>query len=187
MRIPFPQSVSIGTDIIRLSRLSKPQIFRKLARRILQPAEQQVFYTRFPQVTATASIELLWNNKAEPERKCCDWLGGRWAAKEAAKKAWGASLLSFRDLRIETEPSGNVVVICALLSEEGSHQEFDEQVAKLSLSHDGDYAVATVLASPLSEGIAAELRRRKAEAEMKVTLHRPGNDEAITQRTGSEN
>jgi holo-[acyl-carrier protein] synthase len=176
MRIPFPNSLSIGTDIIRLSRLSKPQIFHKLAQRILQPAEQQVFHNKFPQASVDAGTP--WSKQAE--LKCREWLGGRWAAKEAAKKAWGAALLSFRDLRIETEPDGNIVVVCALLPRGGCSHDFDEQVAKVSISHDGDYAVATVLAFPLSDGIVGELRRRKAEAEQRVTLQRPGNDADTT-------
>lgn len=113
MRISFPHSLSIGTDIIRLSRLFKsPHTFRKLVLRILQPVEQQVFFERF----GTLSIENAPEHSIT-ERKRHEWLGGRWAAKEAAKKAWGASLLSFKDLRIETAPDGDIVVVCALLGE----------------------------------------------------------------------
>ena len=177
MRIPFPHSLSIGTDIIRLARLSKsPHVFRKLVLRILQPAEQRVFRERFPNwskdTASTGSII---------ERKQREWLGGRWAAKEAAKKAWGASLLSFRDLRVETTSDGNLLVVCALMEGGQPGQSFDEQVAKLSLSHDGEYATANVLASPLQESIIAELRRRKSEAERNVNMTPQGkgnNEEA---------
>lgn len=172
MRIPFAHALSIGTDIIRLSRLSKsPHTFGKLVLRILQPLEQQIFNKRFPQSSPDASPR---NNITENKRR--EWLGGRWAAKEAAKKAWGASLLSFKDLRVEAEPDGNVVVVCALLPE----GEFDDQVAKVSISHDSAYAIATVLASPLSESIVSELRRRRAEAERSVTPQTPGSDETAT-------
>lgn len=177
MRIPFPHSLSIGTDIIHLTRLSKsPTFFRKLVLRILQPVEQRLFYERFPNLSkdTASTISII-------ERKQREWLGGRWAAKEAAKKAWGASLLSFRDLRVETTSDGNLLVICALLEGGESGQLFDEQVAKLSLSHDGEYATATVLASPLQESIIAELRRRKSEAERNVNMtpqEKSNNDEA---------
>jgi hypothetical protein len=43
-----------------------------------------------------------------------------------------------------------------------------EQVAQLSISHDGDYTVATVLAAPLHPDISAELQRRKELAQSKV-------------------
>jgi holo-[acyl-carrier protein] synthase len=174
MRIPFPHSLNIGTDIIRLSRLLKsPHTFHKLVLRILQPVEQQVFFERFGTLPLGNAPE-----RSITERKGHEWLGGRWAAKEAAKKAWGASLLSFKDLRIETAPDGDVVVVCALLEGGQPGQEFDEQVAKLSISHDGEYATATVLASPLHESITAELRRRKSEAEKSVTPKLTGNDKA---------
>ena len=175
MRIPFPHTLSIGTDIIHLTRLSRsPNLFRKLVLRILQPVEQRVFHERFPNwsedTASTGSII---------EQKQRDWLGGRWAAKEAAKKAWGASLLSFRDLRVEATSDGNLHVVCALLEGGQPGQSFDEQVATLSLSHDGEYATATVLASPLQESIIAELRRRKSEAErnVKMTPQERGNNQ----------
>ena len=177
MRIPFPCSLSIGIDIIHLTRLSKSQhVFRKLVLRILQPVEQRVFHERFPNwPDDSASTGSIIGIKQQ------EWLGGRWAAKEAAKKAWGASLLSFKDLRVETTSDGSLLVVCALLEGGQAGQSFDEQVAKLSLSHDGEYATATVLASPLQESIIAELRRRKSEAERNVNMtpqEKSNNDEA---------
>ena len=43
-----------------------------------------------------------------------------------------------------------------------------EQVARVSISHDGEYATATVIATPLHPEIVAELEKRKAEAERKL-------------------
>lgn len=125
-------------------------------------------------------------------RNLATHLAGRWAAKEAAKKAWGATLLSFKDLRIEIlDPSsGEIGVICQSCSHENEAEKENggegesrsriesggggsggngngsmiQQVAKLSISHDGDYAVATVIATPLHESIVAELRRRRERA-----------------------
>lgn len=165
MRIPFPHSLSVGTDIIHLSRLAKSQHhFRKLVSRILQPVEQKVLDDRFPHWSEeTASKDSL------QDRKRREWIGGRWAAKEAAKKAWGASLLSFKDLRVETAPGGDLLVVCAPLDGGQPSHSCDEQVARVSISHDAEYAIATVLASPLHHTIIAELGRRKSEAERNVT------------------
>jgi len=76
--------------------------------------------------------------------------------KKAAKKAWDASLLSFRDLRVEADSHGAVHIVCdtrltaSHLSDHSvsSTSKVTEQVAQLSISHDGDYTIATVLATP---------------------------------------
>lgn len=162
MRIPLPQLLSIGTDIVHLPRLLKsPRELKALADRILHPAEQKVFRENLD----------AWNQQG-PEKgrvhRVHEWLGGRLAAKEAAKKAWGADLVGFKDVRIKLTAQKRPYILCSPFSDQGQAPFHAQQAAQLSIAHDGDYATATVLASPLHDEILVELGRRKAEAEKKV-------------------
>lgn len=169
MRAHFPLNLRIGTDIIATDRILspvKPDVKRmvRLSKRFLHPRELNDLNRRFPEWRLAERHDNL-----QP-RQAAAWIAGRWAAKEAAKKAWDAALLSFRDLRVEIESGGGVCIICDTHLQEGlsSSRQVTEQVAQLSISHDGDYTLATVLASPLHPDISAELQSRKAEAESKV-------------------
>ena len=172
MRIPAPTTLNIGTDIIsvaRLTRLFGPPVERqsRFVDKILHASEVQELHRRFPQWQATKSQV----QAHEDFRKITFWLAGRWAAKEAAKKAWNAHLLSWKDLRVEAEVGGNVLIICNPDSDPNTSttSPIIEQAAKLSISHDGDYATAVVLAAPLHADILSELGRRNREAEARVT------------------
>lgn len=74
------------------------------------------------------------------------WLAGRFAAKEAARKAapGGATSISWKDVLIRAAPAS---------SAGSSRPEIiylngaESRLGKLSISHDGDYVVATVLAA----------------------------------------
>jgi holo-[acyl-carrier protein] synthase len=171
MRIPFPFALSVGTDIVAIRRLIRTHTagsghLQRLAHRFLHPQEISDLGRRFPE----------WLNLHELDErhrlKIASWLAGRWAAKEAAKKAWGASLISFKDLRIEVLETGEVHILCQSYSsvngdDAPNERNSMEQAAKLSISHDGDYAIATVIASPLHSEILAELSKRKAAADRK--------------------
>ncbi|ERF69628.1 hypothetical protein EPUS_03620 [Endocarpon pusillum Z07020] len=147
-RIAFPCSLSVGTDVVylpRIRRLISKREGRNLipfAKRILHPLEIRDLSHRHPQ----------W--QAQHEKSCVDseslikWLGGRFAAKEAARKAMGATTLGWKDVRVEVKGSGEPQIICAIRDIEN---ENIEREAKLSLSHDGDYVVATVLAAATPE------------------------------------
>ena len=165
-RIPNSLPYTIGTDIINIKRINE-LIFRsaqhndggkRLSRflgRILHPLERQDFDKRFP-----ASFKALGNRHgrarcsgptAQFHNSTGSWLAGRWAAKEAAKKAWGAQALGFKDVRVEICERGEVQIVCHgwKTSAVGQALEEAEQVGRLSISHDGEYAVATVMATPL--------------------------------------
>lgn len=76
------------------------------------------------------------------------WLAGRFAAKEAARKAApaGAAALGWKDVAVvvgERGPGG-VSARPELLF--AGRESGDERLGRLSLSHDGDYVVAMVLA-----------------------------------------
>lgn len=117
-------------------------------------------------------------------RRVRNFLAGRWAAKEAARKAWGAHLLGFKDVRVvydlqnrpgdHSDPSANAEIKSAgvkVISEpyygplglnaeaigQGPHQE-----GCLSISHDGDYVVGTVIAEPLTEQMRSLFEGRKS-------------------------
>lgn len=73
------------------------------------------------------------------------WLAGRFAAKEAARKAapGGAASMSWKEVIIRVEPdrNGRPEVVYLKKGEDVGH------VGKLSISHDGEYVVATVIAA----------------------------------------
>ena len=165
-RIPITLPYTIGTDIVHIKRI-RELIFRRLQPndgskrltrfldRILHPLERQDFDKRFP-----ASFKLSDNEyprdsnhglTAQFHESTGSWLAGRWAAKEAAKKAWGAQTLGFKDVRVEICEGGEVQIVCYgwRTLAMGQLPETAEQVGRLSISHDGEYAVAMVMATPL--------------------------------------
>jgi phosphopantetheine--protein transferase-like protein len=175
MRLSFQLGLRVGTDIIATNRVLSPhqpdlQRAIKLTNRFLLAPELRDLTRRFPS----------WNDVNIHQdqlrtQQVAAWIAGRWAAKEAAKKAWNASLLGFRDLRVEADSSGAVQIICdtsqttsSTSGDYASSETITEQVAQLSISHDRDYTIATVLATPLHPDISCELERRKQLAEAKV-------------------
>jgi holo-[acyl-carrier protein] synthase len=160
-RVTFPFRLDLGTDIVylpRIHRLISKRDGRNLvpfAKRILHPLELRDLSRRHPQ----------WQE--QPERPSArsesvvQWLGGRFAAKEAARKALGATTLGWKDVRVEiTENSGQPRIVCAMKS---LNKETIEQEAKLSISHDGDYVVATVLAAAAQEMVMhSDIKRNEA-------------------------
>lgn len=77
------------------------------------------------------------------------WLGGRFAAKEAAKKAIGVRRVCWKDLRIKRADgiNGGRPNIIFKTKRKG-----EEQIARLSISHDGAYVMATVIAPDVETG-----------------------------------
>lgn len=172
MRAPFPLSLRIGTDIIATNRILSPvkpdyKRLTRLAARFLHPRELDDLSRRFPNWEDAQSYD------GSQRHQLAAWLAGRWAAKEAAKKAWDATLLSFRDLRVEPDTGGRVQMICDTCMTRSlanaPTNRITEQVAQLSISHDGDYTIATVMATPLHHDISAELALRKSEAEARLS------------------
>ena len=158
-RIPFARSPCIGTDIVKIDRIRDlvwnkniptPQGKRipRFLERILHPLERLDFDARFPNLINNLAVQN--NIRFRHRNSTATWLAGRWAAKEAAKKAWGATKLGFKDVRVEICAGGEVQIVChgKMVSQNGETEEA-EQVGRLSISHDGDYAIATVLVTPL--------------------------------------
>lgn len=130
--MPLP---SIGTDIVHLPRIlrliNKPGYLTRFTTRILTTTENTDFQRRFhlqPPSDPTTS--------PPASRDMARWLAGRFAAKEAARKAApeGAGDVSWKDVQVGIGRGGRPDL--RVLGRE----------AKVSISHDADYVVATVLA-----------------------------------------
>ncbi|KAI3002513.1 hypothetical protein CBS147482_6629 [Aspergillus niger] len=101
---PFPFALNIGTDIVHLPRitrlLARPNYLTRFTHRILHAREQQDFRTRF----ALPSLPPLSSQTQTPSISISPdmtrWLAGRFAAKEAARKAAprGAAHISWKDV-----------------------------------------------------------------------------------------
>lgn len=143
--IPFPYSLNIGTDIVHLPRIvrliNRPDYLHRFTRRILHEQEQQDFRTRFSLLPSSSGAEKITPDMAR-------WLAGRFAAKEAARKAApaGAASLGWKDVivRVGEVDKGRPEIV--YLDHLGG-ESCEGRVGKLSISHDGDYVVATVLAA----------------------------------------
>ncbi|MBN1356182.1 holo-ACP synthase [bacterium] len=117
----------IGTDIIRISRI-------KRAMERTGEFEERVF--------APAEIEYC-RRMARPERH----FAARFAAKEAVMKALGTGWsggLRFQDIRIDRDPNGAPRVTITEPSR-SAIGDIDRMHIHVSMSHDGDYAVAIAM------------------------------------------
>lgn len=130
---PFPIPLHIGTDVVHLPRIlrliGKPGYLARFTHRILTPQEQSDFRRRFHLSDAAVGLPA--------SRDMARWLAGRFAAKEAARKAApaGAGAVSWKDVRVQVGEGGR------------PGMEVSGREARVSISHDADYVVATVLAA----------------------------------------
>lgn len=118
--------LAIGTDIVRVARLEKH--------------------------VARPDSGFLRRSFTDRERHVCgnrvSSLAGRWAAKESVMKALGAGLgeIPLTDIEIDRDDRGRPVVRllreAARLADTAGLTQW-----QVSISHDGDYAVAMVVAS----------------------------------------
>lgn len=174
--IPFPLAVNIGTDIVHLPRITRllqqPNYLTRFTRRILSDQEQLDFQTRFlnnlqTQKQPTSFPTTPFQTPITPEMT--RWLAGRFAAKEAARKAapGGAAALGWKDVVIRVpeaseilEGQGTSTGMEANVSQEqegisrrpeivfrGNGKDQPDRLGRLSISHDGEYVIATVLAA----------------------------------------
>ncbi len=118
--------LAIGTDIVRVTRLEKH--------------------------VARPDSGFLRRSFTEREREVCgdrvSSLAGRWAAKESVMKALGAGIgeVPLTDIEIDRDADGRPVLrlhgAAALRAEQAGLSHW-----QVSISHDGEYAVAMVVAS----------------------------------------
>lgn len=186
MRVPFRPGLVLGTDIAYLPRfldMEEPNFtrLRSLARRVLTKTE----YASMTDIAPMLDVCADRNNPVFQDRavrhKLRSFVAGRWAAKEAAKKAWGAELLSWQQLEVTARgDEGRPTIHCFLPTDGTGHADAKEmitsQLASLSISHDQDYATAVVLAEPLHPTLRAEFERIMREARAKTDgslTHKP--------------
>ena len=127
----------------------------------------------WPIMNLRVDSERRTHNDRATEHKLRDYIAGRWAAKEAAKKAWGADLLSWQQLEVTARgDEGRPTIHCFLPTDKLEHPDADRMItsqqASLSISHDQDYATAVVLAEPLHPKLRAEFVKIKSEARAKT-------------------
>ncbi|KAL3475272.1 4'-phosphopantetheinyl transferase superfamily [Aspergillus californicus] len=167
----FPLPINIGTDIVHIPRIARlicrPTYLPRFTRRILSNSEQQDFQTRF---SIPSSLLELSPRPSPPQPKkhaaigplritpdMSRWLAGRFAAKEAARKAapGGAESIGWKDVVVrvgdgdgigESGAMGRPEIVFLDPNREEGDGEGEGRLGQLSISHDGDYVVATVLA-----------------------------------------
>ena len=120
--------IGLGTDIVEISRLKK----------VLESHDQH-----FTERVFTQAERVL----AEGKKESVTFYAGRWAAKEAAAKALGCGIgknCALNEIEIINSPSG-----APLLTFSGNAEKFAAEAGvkdiKISISHETDYAVATVI------------------------------------------
>ena len=167
--IPFPIALNLGTDIVHLPRIAallarRGNYLTRFTRRILCDQEQRDFHRRFKDSLAVQSNTNTNQSKhtSPVTSDMTRWLAGRFAAKEAARKAapCGAASIGWKDVmvRVQEESEGDSEasrlarvegvsrrpeIVYLGSKEDGS----DSRVGRLSISHDGEYVVATVMAA----------------------------------------
>ena len=119
----------IGVDIVVISRIEKmiEKFGDKALAKFLRPKE----------------IALV---------KSSSTAAGFWAAKEAASKAIGTGIgkqCSFKDIKISKDENGAP----KLKYKKHIRKKFKIQNSKLSISHDGGFAIAVVVSTPTKSNI----------------------------------
>lgn len=118
----------IGTDVVRIPRIQA--LHERYGNQFLNRV-----YTAFEQQYCLTSARHLHSR-----------LAGRWAAKEAVTKALGTGWrgIGYREIEVVRKPSGEPTV-CLHGRAALRVAPYGQLEWQLSFSHDGDYAVATVL------------------------------------------
>lgn len=156
--LPFPLALNIGTDIVHIPRitrlLTQRDYLTRFTRRILSANEQADFATRFKE-----TLQLRTPTPSKPPLVTAEmsrWLAGRFAAKEAARKAapGGAASIGWKDVVVSVQEDESGVErtsrrpeVVYLDAGDGEGRGAPGRVGRLSISHDGEYVVATVLAA----------------------------------------
>lgn len=118
--------IGIGTDIVKLARL-KTALTRS----------GEAFLHR---VYTAAELD--------EAKDRLEYLGGRWAAKEAAAKALGCGIgaeCSFTDIEVSDAPSGAPSISCRASAVARMEMVYRDLRWHVSISHEREYAVATVI------------------------------------------
>ncbi|KAI0160912.1 hypothetical protein GGR52DRAFT_562140 [Hypoxylon sp. FL1284] len=161
-------AAAIGLDICRIPRIKKnltSPMAARFVRRILTPQEIEMPHTwRY--------IGYLFSPSEKPKstsaEKAAEFMAGRFAAKEAVIKAYHLRKLSFHDIVVtyqgylptasdketpsdspeagdDSTAQGSGGPPVAIIQSDEAHEK---AYARLSISHDGEYAAAVCLTTP---------------------------------------
>jgi phosphopantetheine--protein transferase-like protein len=191
MRIPFKSGLRIGTDIADFTRFIKPLSkpgdgpmlldwphFFRLERKILRLRESSDMRFRFPwlpsyPVSTEGNFDL--SSVAEHQvSRLRGYFAARFAAKEAAMKAWGADITTWQDLEVVRQkhddqqerndhtPYLSITIDSTMPRVRESTGQTIVQEGMLSIAHDGNFATAVVLAEELHPELRRGLEQSKA-------------------------
>ena len=134
--------VSIGTDLVHIP---------SFAQQLELPG------TRFVQVFSASELRVVQARGLSGVARG-QHLAGRWAAKEAFIKAWSQALygrppvmaeesVDWAEIEVHPDAWGRVALALRGEAARQAHDSLGEYTTALSISHDGDYATATVILS----------------------------------------
>ncbi|HEY9623328.1 MAG TPA: holo-ACP synthase [Crinalium sp.] len=140
-------NIRIGTDIVHIPRIKTAldRFGEKFLQRVYTPIEQQDF------------LKLLSSSRGDADGRGIARLAGRWAAKEAVVKALGTGWRGVRytDVEIQRQSNGEPHV-CLYGSASARAIYWGGCQWQVSLSHDGDYAIATALLYVIPESVDSQ-------------------------------
>ncbi|KKO79494.1 4'-phosphopantetheinyl transferase [Corynebacterium striatum] len=130
---------AVGTDLVCIS---------EFAQQLSVPG------TRFESVFSATELRVA-TRKGDSARRA-EHLAGRWAAKEAFIKAWSQALyglppvvaendVDWQEIEVQPDAWGRVALVLHGHIKESVAASLGDMRTSLSISHDGDYATATVL------------------------------------------
>ncbi|HAT1132126.1 holo-ACP synthase [Corynebacterium striatum] len=130
---------AVGTDLVCIS---------EFAQQLSVPG------TRFEAVFSATELRVA-TRKGDSARRA-EHLAGRWAAKEAFIKAWSQALygrppvvaendVDWQEIEVQPDAWGRVGLVLRGHIKESVAASLGDIRTSLSISHDGDYATATVL------------------------------------------
>lgn len=136
-------NIRLGTDIVYIPRIQAAleRFGERFLQRVYTPAEQRDCGSLI-QVPVQAVLL-----QAKRTSVSANQLAGRWAAKEAVAKALGTGWqgLRYTDIEVRRQPSGQPQVYLYGGAAIATAQ-WGDHYWQVSLSHDGDYAIATAIA-----------------------------------------
>lgn len=135
-------NIRLGTDIVYIPRIQTAleRFGQRFLQRVYTPTEQRDCSSL---IQAPVQAVLLHEKRAGVS---AGQLAGRWAAKEAVAKALGTGWrgLRYTDIEVQRQPSGQPQVFLYGAAAIAAAQWGDYHW-QVSLSHDGDYAIATAI------------------------------------------
>jgi phosphopantetheine--protein transferase-like protein len=187
--IAFGSKLALGTDICLAKRILDPEApnlhrARGLMRRVLTPSEMLQAESRFPLFKAgSEKVDSAWHQPGSPQlRMLSHHLAGRFAAKEAAIKAWGQAV-SWQNIIISSTHAGKPSIAIQCRTTSAGETTGIRQHGAVSISHDGEYCHATVLGDHLDE----ELFQMLMKEQPPLGRFRIGLEKTNTSRTLTEN